>query len=155
MYPHEILSAALKGHRKAVADRLHVSVSLVDQWCNDPEQSMNRSPLDRIIEITRKVREVAPDTAEMIPQYINEQLGYLPPIRVVTGSKSLNEVAVLLKETAEFLAATAEATADGRITLAEAERMRKEVRDVIAIAQQIDVTLGQEIERLQFKKGAR
>lgn len=154
MYPHEIFGAAVKGHRKAVAYALHLSVSLIDQWCNDPDESAKRNPIDRLISIVKTLREESPETSELPIQFINEQLGYMPPIRLVRGeARDLEKIAAFVREVGEYLTETARANSDNTRTVEECEAMRSQIRDVLTIAQSIDIDLGVEIERAKFKTG--
>lgn len=154
MYAHDVLDRATKGFRKALAYHLHLSATLFDLWCNDPSESNNRNPLDRVVEITKKLRELSPETAESIPQFINEQLGYMPPIRLVRGeSADLEKIASFVREVGEYLTETARANSDSNRTVEECEAMRAQIRDVLTIAQSIDIDLGTEIDRAKFKAG--
>lgn len=141
--------------RKAVATALNLSVDMVDDWCNEPTaENKNRGPVDRVITITKKLREVSPETAELLIQYLNEQLGYMPPIRLVRGeSRDLEKIAAFVREVGEYLTETARANSDNSRTVEECEAMRVQIRDVLAVAQSIDIDLGVEIDRAKFKAG--
>jgi len=144
-----------RGDQKRLAFDLHISPTLISLWCLPPHREGGTgeySPLERTVDVVESLRRNENPHAETIVRWLCEQLGYMPALRVPAGTKQvagLAEVAALIRETGEFLGATADASADGRFDLAELLRMRAELSDVQAATVALAASLDTEIRRLE------
>lgn len=126
------MESASSGLRKVVAHDLRVSPTLVDHWCHDPiDGDGELNPFQRTAQIVACLRANDAPDAETPVRWLLDELGYIG-IRVsdLEDAVSLSGVAAFLRETGEFIEASAAASSDGTITPDERMRIRHELGDV-------------------------
>jgi len=137
MMPWEANDEAMRGHRKAVADALGISLSLVDQYCRPPKSfdgEGSASPTQRFIEQVKALRAAGAPNADLPLEYALAELGMMPPIRAELSSHefSLVDIAQATHSFADFLTCASTDMKDGVLTPAEmqglATRLRAHVR---------------------------
>ena len=123
---HEVMKAAIdRAGVKAVSAKLGLSQASVYKWCAAPEGSGTPSPLDRLaalIEITGD-----PSLAEWISEASGGIFVPNPPARRQADPlKVLAQTQKLVREFSDLLDVIAQSMADGKVSAAEARRIREE-----------------------------
>ena len=139
---HQILKQAIdRVGAKQVAARLGVSQALVYKWCQSREDfspngvsSGAANPLDRL----QKIYEITQDP-RVIDWLCRLSQGYfVPEVNEATlpcDREVLKNMQTMIKEFAETLTAISQAYVDKRITLKEAQVIRKEWDDLKRIGE--------------------
>lgn len=145
----EILHECLSGQRKAVAQDLHVSLSLVDRWTHDPiDSGGERNPLQRVVEMVEALRARGEHAhAERLVMWMNETLGYICiHLTELYDDATAECVAEFMRETGEFLESYLTGIADGHLSCEELIEIDRSLGEVLAIGSNMKSTLRREIE---------
>ena len=140
---YQVLKKAIdKVGVKAVAARMNVSQSLVYKWCQDSDDTAKiapsgaANPLDRL----QMIHEITEDN-EIINWMCRHAGGFYAPNPQdhelpSVGGRVLKNVHSMIKEFSEALDAISQSYNEGkRITIKEAERIRKEWEDLKCIGE--------------------
>lgn len=129
-YTHdEVTDAIVAGHRKGIAHRLHVSVSLVNKWTTDE----GRGPLRQMVEFVEACRAEGCPLSEEAVKFVNERLGYLPPVHQSPEVSPFEpaSVAEVLSGTGRFVVTVADAIADFEICREDARAIVKTASELM------------------------
>jgi hypothetical protein len=155
MEPFEIFAKACAGYRKVVADRLHLSTSLVNRWCSDPSEDdtgRHFNPLHRLIEVVRSLRDAGAPEAEAPILYACDELGYIPVRVPAAPTQIVGDLSEFLEKTSAYLHDLALATKDGFIDEDEYGKLEQRMTEVIWCAAKKRTAFRAEREEMRRKR---
>ena len=136
MHSHELLKEVLKQtSAKQISADLGLSLSLVYKWAEVPAQDAGSgasNPLDRIDQLLKSTGD------KRIAQWVCERAGGFFTANPVTASQPVSLIPMtnqIVREFADLLTVIAAASADSKVTPAEAKQIRRRWEDLKSVAE--------------------
>jgi hypothetical protein len=125
------------GYRKRVAADIQTGVKTVEKWCVPPVALDGNGipcPAQRFIDMQLALKRASHSDPFALLRHACRELGFLPPVRneAVAESVSVDHVAKATREFGELLSAIATASADGVLSVADADRIYEEAAQLHA-----------------------
>ena len=136
MQSHELLKEVLKQtSAKQISADLGLSLSLVYKWAEVPAQDAGSgasNPLDRIDQLLKSTGD------KRIAQWVCERAGGFFTANPVAATQPVSLIPVtnqIVREFADLLTVIAVASADSKVTPAEAKQIRRRWEDLKSVAE--------------------
>lgn len=137
------------GDQRAICYALNLAPSLVHGWRLPPEREGGEgkiSPIERSAEIVETLRRNGNANADEPFRWLGERLGFVVVNVADIVSPTCAEFAEVCRHFADVARQHADNIADGRESLDERVKLRKELRELIESATAMDLHLAQEID---------